>query len=233
MEQWNETEGTRDNRRYPLLERVHAGHADLLDVDSGDRVLDIGCGRNPTVDDAATTVGIDPDPRLVREARQQVGGGHVCRASAADLPFVTNAFDAVFMRGVVHHLGPKSRQATFDEVARVLKPTGRIVILEPDPESRFRQVTWAVAGLFGHEDESEHVDEEGYVTRTQIKSVCTDSGLDVVEQAASGSWLSPLAFVYPSRLGVGALEQIYDLLTASWWSKTVATPSAHPDRIAE
>lgn len=197
MQQWSKTEGTRDNRRYPLLERVHAGHADLLNVDEGENVLDIGCGRNPTVDDTITTVGIDPDPRLVAEAQQQVKDGDVYRASAADVPFATGSFDAIFIRGVVHHLDPGSRQRVFDEIVRILKPDGHVIIIEPDPESRFRQITWGVAGLFGHEDESEHVTDEGYVTRAEIKTICVDSGLDIIEQTGDGSLFSSIRLYIP------------------------------------
>lgn len=50
-------------------------------------------------------------------------------ADAQSLPFVENAFDNIVMFDVLHHL--ENPVKFFDEAIRVLRPRGRIVLMEP------------------------------------------------------------------------------------------------------
>jgi SAM-dependent methyltransferase len=51
------------------------------------------------------------------------------RASACDLPFASQSAGAIFMLNVLHHLDDASR--FFLEAARVLRPQGRAILIEP------------------------------------------------------------------------------------------------------
>jgi len=226
MDQWIETEGARDNLSYPLLDRVHGEHAKMLDHAEDDRILDVGCGRNPLnmYVQSGRVVGIDPDRRLVAEAKEKLVHGEVCCGVGDELAFEDGSFDLVFMRGVVHHLSSEQRGETFDEIRRVLKPGGELHVLEPDPESRFRSLVWRVSERLGYEhEESPHIDSSGYVDASGLRDLCTGAGLEVTTQSTAGSLLSPLAFVYPYKFGVNSLEALYRWTPAAWWSRTVAT----------
>lgn len=101
------------------------------------RVLDIGCGTGAAVSAAARllpggqVVGVDPSSDFVRVARRRShkilnASFHV--ATAEELPFDGETFDVVWSVDSTHHwhrLG-----AGIGEAARVLRPSGRFLIVE-------------------------------------------------------------------------------------------------------
>lgn len=99
--------------------------------------LDVGCGTGEKTAhiarDIGTTVGIDPDGGDIRDAHSRYGSRHLCFqvARAEALCFVEASFDAVFFNESLHHV-PVARQLdALREAHRVLKPRGRILIIEP------------------------------------------------------------------------------------------------------
>ena len=92
------------------------------------RVLDVGAGiGNLGEATSAFVVGIDLSWELLRRARRRLP--QVVRADAARLPFADGAFDAVFVRGTLHHLVTHDRPLA--EMARVLRPGGVAVFSDP------------------------------------------------------------------------------------------------------
>ena len=91
------------------------------------RLLDIGCGTKPYAPLFAGRVtehvGIDM-PNCPHEQRQTNAF-----ASALDLPFVSQSFDAVLCTEVLEHV-PEPWRA-YEEIARVLRPGGRALITTP------------------------------------------------------------------------------------------------------
>ena len=106
----------------------------------GARVLDLGCGTgtfaimlaraNPGIE----VIGIDPDPDVVRMAERK--GAHsvvglVFKIAGAEaLPFAQGAFDVVASTLVFHHLPPAVKRSALREALRVLRPGGRVLILD-------------------------------------------------------------------------------------------------------
>ncbi len=52
---------------------------------------------------------------------------------ATQLEFPNNAFDAVIVSGVVHHLDTATAQVVLKEISRVLQPNGRLLLWEDVP----------------------------------------------------------------------------------------------------
>lgn len=95
------------------------------------RVLDLGCGtgRNlPLFDGGVRAVGLDPCLETLRAARRRAPATPLVLAVAERLPFRAGSFDTV-VSGLVF-CSVTDTALAFDEVRRVLSPSGRLRMLE-------------------------------------------------------------------------------------------------------
>jgi len=103
------------------------------------QLLDIGCGTGRFLDfvkqtwPRLQTIGLDMSEAYLKHARRHLKrwtrtGFVVAKAEAIPLP--DNSQDAVTNIFLFHELPPKVRRITLGECARVLKPGGRLVILD-------------------------------------------------------------------------------------------------------
>lgn len=125
--------------------RLESDLADRLELSTGDRALDVGCGPGRLarvlarrVGSTGLVVGVDPSPAMVRRARSKL----VWSRRPADrriefrvgyaqrLPFEAAEFDAVSCTLVLHHVAPQERVDAVGELFRVLKPGGRLIVAE-------------------------------------------------------------------------------------------------------
>ncbi len=105
----------------------------------GERVLDVGCGVGRhaflLADRGLQVEGLDLSPDLLQHLREYEGGRYNMAAHCADIgeppPELDARFDAVVGFFMLHHV-PDLRQA-FRGVARLLRPGGRAVFIEPNP----------------------------------------------------------------------------------------------------
>jgi ubiquinone/menaquinone biosynthesis C-methylase UbiE len=121
-----------DKARMVLLD-----HAALQ---SGYRVLDIGCGTGTLatlikrVHPDVEVVGIDPDPKALARARRKAakaaGSIQFDQGFGDDLPYAEASFDRVFSSFMFHHLPPDEKGKTLRAVRRVLKPGGGFHMLD-------------------------------------------------------------------------------------------------------
>jgi demethylmenaquinone methyltransferase/2-methoxy-6-polyprenyl-1,4-benzoquinol methylase len=102
-----------------------------LSVDS--RVLDAGGGTGRIarglIPHAGDITILDLSPRMLREAVNTLGLQAIL-APSESLPYRDNSFDAVLMVDALHHV--IDQQNTLQELFRVVKPGGRLVVEEPD-----------------------------------------------------------------------------------------------------
>jgi SAM-dependent methyltransferase len=98
-------------------------------------VLDVGCGEGQVARKAAElgaeVVGVDPTRNQITVAHQRAGGPRYGEAAAEALPFRDASFDAVVMCLVIEHIDPM--EPAIDEMARVLQPGGRCLLLLNHP----------------------------------------------------------------------------------------------------
>ncbi|MDQ3944164.1 MAG: class I SAM-dependent methyltransferase, partial [Actinomycetota bacterium] len=105
----------------------------------GMRILDAGCGpgllsRELVAGGAASVVGVDASARMVDLATQNVAGPVEFRVHdlAEPLSWLDDgSFDVAVMALVIHHLDDRS--AALREIARFLRPGGRLVISTHHP----------------------------------------------------------------------------------------------------
>ncbi len=126
-----------------LLEPAKHRTYELMHVQAGHRVLDVGCGPGidtiplaERVGPSGQVVGVDHDPAMIAAADQraeQAGvGARVThrRADATALPFDAATFDACRSERLFQHL-PNPDQA-LAEMIRVTKAGGWVVVLDTD-----------------------------------------------------------------------------------------------------
>lgn len=109
-------------------------------IEPGYRVLDLGCGTATLAilikqnHPQAEVVGLDVDPKILEIARKKVAKAGVDirldQGLAYALPYPENFFDRVLSSLVFHHLTTEDKERTFQEVFRVLKPGGELLIFD-------------------------------------------------------------------------------------------------------
>jgi SAM-dependent methyltransferase len=103
------------------------GVLEWLAAQSGERILDLGCGDGQLTARIAAmgtrVVGVDASPQMVAAAHAR--GIEVAEGNAEQLPFEAQSFDAVFSNAALHWV--RDQDAMMSEVHRVLKPGGRFV----------------------------------------------------------------------------------------------------------
>jgi SAM-dependent methyltransferase len=100
-------------------------------------------------DQGARVYGIDISEPIVRDA-QQAFGQRTLRSSVSDvrqLPFAEGSFDAVYSMGTVEHFA--ETEASVRELARVLKPGGRLILGVPNRHDPFLRsaLVWVLSRL--------------------------------------------------------------------------------------
>ena len=114
--------------------------ADLIGYQPGEAVLDVGCGTGSLalvakerVGRVGSVHGIDPAPRQIGRARAKAARGGLSvdfqLGVIEKLPFPDQTFDLVQSTFAIDHVPADLQRQGFKEIARVLKPGGRLFIL--------------------------------------------------------------------------------------------------------
>lgn len=130
-------------RRYDLLNRVLSAGTDRLwrarlvrrlALAPGARVLDVACGTGDLAFEleraGARVVGLDFTFEMLRLARAKDVSGHLpfLNGDALALPFEHASFDAATIAFGLRNLADRARGLR--ELARVVRPGGRVMVLE-------------------------------------------------------------------------------------------------------
>jgi dolichol-phosphate mannosyltransferase len=106
-------------RRHQVITKLAAAYG---------RVLDVGCGSSRILASNPAIVGLDIQLHKLRYARRF--GNPLIHGSIFELPFADGSFDAVICSEVIEHIPAEERP--FEELSRVLKIGGRLVLGTPD-----------------------------------------------------------------------------------------------------
>ena len=166
----------------PLIERlvrlVGARHIGFLSrgLPTGARVLDVGCGRGvilgPLADRGLEVHGVEISAEAVRGADPRAHIRIAPRIADADYP---NAFfDEVVIWHVLEHL--LDPQGTIEEVQRILRPQGRLIVAVPNFSSA--QARWSGPSWF-HLDLPRHLYQ---FPLAALRQLLDTAGFDVVSE---------------------------------------------------
>ncbi len=121
---WNPESYARDGA---FVHELAGGVLEWLAAQSGERILDLGCGDGQLTQriaaSGASVVGIDSSPAMVKAARSR--GVKADQGSAEKLPYPDGVFEAVFSNAALHWV--RGQDEMLAQVHRVLRPGGRFV----------------------------------------------------------------------------------------------------------
>jgi len=142
-------EAAADEEHFPSTIDPRIYHVQLILEYFGDlrtgRVLDVGCGkgrfarilkeRNPN----APVVGLDLAEAMLRFVPREIAP---CSASMTHLPFADDSFNAAYATESLEHAVDIEQAVA--EICRVVKPGGKIVIIDKNAEhwGRLKTPTW-------------------------------------------------------------------------------------------
>jgi SAM-dependent methyltransferase len=121
----------------------------LLPDPAGLTLIDLGCGMGTFTLEAAArgsfAIGVDPAPAAVRAAAAVAAAegradAHFLRADAALLPLPAGCADVVLAADLTEHLDDVTLGRILREAARVLRPSGRLVLYTPDRQHLFERL---------------------------------------------------------------------------------------------
>jgi len=135
-----------DEERFPASIDPRIYHVQLirrhLGALAGRWVLDVGCGKGRFArvlgdeEPEATICGLDLSLAMLRFAP---GGMRVCAGSMTELPYDDATFDAAYATESLEHA--VAIEQAIGEICRVVKPGGRIAIIDKNARARGRLVT--------------------------------------------------------------------------------------------
>ncbi len=152
---------------------------DLLNLKSGESYLDVSCGLGELIalaqEKDVKTFGLDISHNALKAGQEKIGSKYLTTANSQDLPYADNSFDVISNIGSLEHF--VDMKTAVREMARVLKPDGRAVILVPNTFSLLINV-W-IAFRKGRTSIDPYQPIQRYAARYEWQDLLQENGLTV------------------------------------------------------
>ena len=129
-----------DRFTEPFISSIRRIGMNVYPPIEGMRVLDIGCGTGTALSlyrkAGCSIYGIDSSPSMLTEARNKLGkSAELLLEDASEIHFPDNFFDLVTCVLALHEMPKGIRSSVLNEMERVSKPAGRILLIDYHPGS--------------------------------------------------------------------------------------------------
>ncbi|WP_276301835.1 methyltransferase domain-containing protein [Halorussus lipolyticus] len=141
----------------------------MLDIEDGDRVLDVGCGTGfgteGLVRHSDDVHGLDQSVHQLEQAFEKFGDDDRVRFHRGDaerLPFADDAFDVLWSSGSIEYW--PNPVAALREFRRAVEPGGQVLVVGPDSpkNSVFERVADAIMLFYDEEEADRMFTEAGF-----------------------------------------------------------------------
>jgi ubiquinone/menaquinone biosynthesis C-methylase UbiE len=200
-QKWSQRAATYDDKRYDYFRFMQRELISLTRIKPSTNFLDLGCGTGWAVcyvakmtNGEGNFIGVDISSGMIEKAKSNVKGLPNVRfyeASSEDLPLESSYFDTVICTNSFHHYSKP--EAALNEVKRVLRPNGRIYILDVTADDFF--IRWIDSRV--RAKEKEHVKFYGSNEYTEMFE-----GVGLKHIASRR-----LKLYYPLKVHIGEKEQ--------------------------
>jgi SAM-dependent methyltransferase len=256
---WAQLEGphyvTEAERYDNMLQAFSDVMFEASELQPGERVLDIGCGNGSTTIEAATrvrpggvAVGVDVSPPMLAFAHRRASASGVTEATFVQADAQVHAFDRGSFDAVISRNGLmffEDPDAAFANLARSLRPGGRIAFLAPQGPDHSEWIMAAGIAAAPHIGIPQGL---GPNTPGPYGLADPDRTRAILERAGFTS-ISIESLIRPMRIGadiedalgfIGSMPRVADLLAAAPTDKqhaaidavrAVLEPYAHADGV--
>jgi ubiquinone/menaquinone biosynthesis C-methylase UbiE len=181
IEQFNTWSKDYDQKRFLPFYLSNRAVLNTLKPQPDSSILDVGCGTGILLQQllqlgqGLNLQGVDIAPEMVKVAQTKLGQSvEIRQGSANRLPFDANSFDAVTCATSFHHY-PNPDNA-LREMLRVLKPGGKLVLLDPFTNGFLRKASCALLDTLSNE-KGTHL-----FTKEQMARMFQTTGFKQIEQ---------------------------------------------------
>jgi ubiquinone/menaquinone biosynthesis C-methylase UbiE len=180
-------------RRPSVFRRL----AELSGARAGDRVLDVGCGTGyftrilvRAVGSEGAALGIDPSAQSLTRARRlnRLPNCSFSDGVAESLVLADGSYDVVVTSLMIHHLPEEHRMRAVEEMFRVLRPGGRVLVAD------FRPPASALARRLIHGVTSPAMEHNPV---RLLEAMLRDAGFEQVEVGDVRPWIHYAVGVKP------------------------------------
>jgi len=166
-------------------------------IQAGYKVMDLGCGTGTLAimvklaHPNAEVFGLDADPEMLKVAHLKTARESLDvkfdQGMAFDLPYPDAYFERILSSLVIHHLKTPDKEKTAREIYRVLKPGGRLHVLDfGKPNTIYGQLL----GPFLHKFEEANDNIDG-----RLPIIFQEAGLKVQEKGHFWTFFGDLIFL--------------------------------------
>lgn len=231
--QWDEQAARYDAPRLvdPVYMAGVAAAVRVLRPSAGEYLLDAGCGTGLTAIRSgragAEVVALDSSLRSLEILRRRTGGltVHPVHGTLTQLPFPDGSFDAVLCANVLQNIeGTDRRRLCVRELARVCRPSGRVVVTVHHYSRPRRRAGWRREGPSGG-----HSGRVGYIYRFEPAELRDLLAGELVVRRLTGA-----GFPLPYRLGLSPASRLLErcLARSDWalpWSSMLVAECSKRD----
>ena len=168
---------------------------DKMDLKPGQKVLDVCCGTGTLcamiaeeTGSAGEVVGVDLSENMLKKAeKKREDNIRFCYANAEEIPYADGYFDRASVTFGLHEMPHPVRMNVLREMRRVLKPGGKITVLDyAYPKRTLAVLLFKVWMLVEGETARDFI-------RRDLSSMIRDAGFDVIEQNVY--WMNTIQIV--------------------------------------